>query len=211
VLLAILGGLDLLVGNWVVWVLAILGVLLAFLIRSKADTAGFLLPAIALQLSAGAAEAVPAIGGVATAILQNVVIFTSGILLFIAIQMIVARLDFKTPRIWIEAAGVLVAILAAVGIIPPAWAVTLLAAVGVVVGILRLVARAATKKADNTEAVGRFLLAAIALLLSANAFNNVPIIGELVGSFFSNIVILVTAVLLVFAFVATFRWLEETT
>jgi hypothetical protein len=109
-----------------------------------------------------------------------------------------------------EALGVLVALLAAVGIFGDSnWPIAVLAAIGVLVGVLRLIARAADKKVVAQEAMRTFLLSAIALLVSASAFNNVPVIGALVGGFFANIVILISAILLVIAFVATFRWLEE--
>jgi hypothetical protein len=193
-----------------VWVLAVLGLILAFLSRSKTDSAGFLLPAVALQLSAGAAQAIPAVGELATNILKDIVIFTSGILIFLALQAIAAHLDFKSWHILPEAVGVLVALLTALGLFGAGnWPIAVLAAIGVVVGILRIVARAGDKPAVVQEAMKDFLLAAIALLLSASAFNNVPVIGALVGSFFTNMVILISAVLLVIAFVATFRWLED--
>ena len=65
------------------------------------------------------------------------------------------------------------------------------------------------RQAVLQEAMRTFLLSAIALLVSASALNNVPVIGALVGSFFANIVILISAILLVMAFVTTFRWLQE--
>jgi hypothetical protein len=212
ILLAVLAGLGQLRGDWSVWVLAVLGLVLAYLNRSRTESAGFLLPAIALQMSAGAAQAIPAVGELATNILKNIVTFTSGILLFMAVQAIVGRLNFKSYNILPEVLGLLVAILAALGIFGNGnWPIALLAAIGVLVGILRIIANAAEKKGATEQAEGRFLLSAIALLLSAAAFNNVPVIGVLVSSFFINIVILVSAVMLVVAFVAAFRWLEQTT
>ena len=83
-LLAVLAGLGQLRGDWAVWVLAVLGLILAFLNRSRMETAGFLVPAIALQMSAGAAQAIPAVGELATNVLKNIVTFTSGILLYIS-------------------------------------------------------------------------------------------------------------------------------
>jgi hypothetical protein len=211
VLLAILAGLGQLKGDWAVWVLALLGLILAYLNRSNMGTTGFLLPAIALQLSAGAAQAIPAVGELMTNVLKNLVIFTSGILLFLSVQEIAGHVSFKSYRILPEAVGVLVALLAALGIFgASSWPIALLAVIGVVVGILRLIGRAGDEKVVVQEGLERFLLSAIALLLSASAFNNVPVIGALVGSFFTNIVILISAVLLVMAFVTTFRWLEET-
>lgn len=211
VLLAILAGLGQLRGNWAVWVLALLGLILAFLNRSKAETGGFLLPAIALQMSAGAAQAIPAVGELATNVLKNIVIFTSGILVFMAVQALIGRLNFKSYRVLPEVAGVLVALLAALGMFGESrWPIALLAIIGVLVGVLSIIARAADKKIVADQAAGRFLLSAMALLLSATAFNNVPVIGALVSTFFLNMVILISAVMLVVAFVAAFRWLEET-
>jgi len=211
-LLAVLAGLGQLRGDWAVWVLAVLGLILAFLNRSRMETAGFLVPAIALQMSAGAAQAIPAVGELATNVLKNIVTFTSGILLFMAVQAIIGRLNFKSYRVLPELAGLLVAILAALGIFGDGnWPIALLAAIGVLVGILRIIANSADKKAVADQAVGRFLLSAIAFLLSATAFNNVPVIGIWVSSFFINIVILISAVMLVVAFVAAFRWLEQAT
>ena len=210
VLLAILAGLGQLKGDWAVWVLAILGLVLAALNWSKLETGGFLLPAIALQLSAGAAQAIPAVGELVTNVLKNIVVFTSGVLLFLAVREIARRLNFKSLSIVPEALGVLVALLAAVGIFgASSWPIAVLAAIGVLVGILRLMARAGDKPAVLQEAMRTFLLSAIALLVSASALNNVPVIGALVGSFFANMVILISAILLVMAFVTTFRWLQE--
>jgi hypothetical protein len=210
VLLAILAGLGQLRGDWAVWVLALLGLILAYLNWSKLETEGFLLPAIALQLSAGAAQAIPAVGELVTNVLKNIVVFTSGVLLFLAVRAIARRLNFKSLAIVPEALGVLVALLAAVGIFgQSSWPIAVLAAIGVLVGVLRLIARAGDKKVAAQEAMRTFLLSAIALLVSASALNNVPVIGALVGGFFANMVILISAVLLVIAFVTTFRWLEE--
>lgn len=211
-LLAILAGLGQLKGDWAIWVLAVLGLLLAFLNRSKTDTAGFLLPAIALQMSAGAAQAIPAVGEIATSVLKNVVTFMSGVLLFMAAQAIVSRLDFKSPRVFVELLGLLLAILGAFGMFGKgSWPIAALAAIGVVVGVLRVIGTGQEKPAVATQSIARFLLSAIALLLSASAFNNVPVIGPLLATFFTNVVILVSAVMLVFAFVAAFRWLEQST
>lgn len=210
ILLAILAGLGQLRGNWAAWVLALLGLILAFLNRSRGEASGFLLPAIALQMSAGAAQAIPAIGEIATNVFKNIVTFTSGILLFLAVQAIIGRLNFKSYRIFIEGAGVLIALLGALGIFGDSgWPLAVLAAIGIIVGILRLLSNASEPKDASRENIVRFLLVAIALLLSASAFNDVPVIGVVVSSFFANIVVLISAIMLVIAFVATFRWLEE--
>lgn len=210
VLLAILAGLGQLKGDWSVWVLALLGLVLAYVSRSKLGSSGFLLPAIALQLSAGAAQSIPAVGELATNVLKNLVIFTSGILLFLALQEISSHLNFKSLSILPEALGVLVCVLIAVRLFgDSAWPIAVLAVIGVVIGILRLIARAADKKVAAQQTISNFLLSAIALLVSANAFNNVPVIGALVGSFLTSFVILISAILLVMAFVTTFRWLDE--
>ncbi len=210
ILLAILAGLGQLKGDWAVWVLAVLGLVLAALNWSKLETDGFLLPAIALQLSAGAAQAIPAVGELVTNVLKNIVVFTSGVLLFLAVRALARRVNFKSLSVVPEALGVLVALVAAVGVFgASSWPIAVLAAIGVLVGVLRLMARAGDKPAVLQEAMQTFLLSAIALLVSASALNNVPVIGALVGSFFANIVILISAILLVMAFVTTFRWLQE--
>ncbi len=204
ILLAILAGLGQLRGDWAVWVLALLGLVVGFLNRSKLEFTGFLLSAIALRLSAGAAEVIPEVGPAATNILNNIVVFVSAILLFVAVREIFGAIDLKSYSIWALALGVIMALLSALGIFSGTWPIGLLAVIGVAVGILNL-----TRKGIDKEETGRFIVSSIALLLSANAFNDIPIIGALLTGFFTSIVILISATLLVVAFVVTFRSLDE--
>lgn len=202
-LLAILAGLDQLKGDWAIWVLSILGLAVGFLNVSKLEIGGFLISAIALQLSAGAVEVIPEVGELITNVLGNIVIFTSAILLLVAVKEIFFERDMRNYGLWAMIVGVIVAILTAFGIFSGTWPFWVLAAIGIGVGVLDLT----NPEIDRTK-LGGFVVAAIALLLSANAFNNVPIIGEYLTSFFTNIVVLISATMLVVALVATFQSLE---
>jgi hypothetical protein len=205
-LLAILAGLEQLKGNWAVWVLAVLGLIVGVLNISKLEVGGFLISAIALRLSAGAINVIPEIGGLITNILANVVIFTSASLLVIAVKEIFIGKDLKDYRIWVLLAGILLAVLAAAGLLGAeiGWPTWVLAAIGVIVGILDIL----RKGVDKIEA-GRFVISAIALQLSATAIDHIPFIGDFLSAFFTNIVVLISAALLVISFVATFRALDE--
>jgi len=205
-LLAILAGLEQLKGDWAVWVLAVLGLFVGFLNVSKLEIGGFLISAIALRLSAGAIDVIPEIGGLITSILENVVIFTSALLLLVAVREIFIGKDLKDYRIWVLLAGILLAILAGAGLLGAdvSWPTWVLAAIGVIVGLLDIL----RKDVDKKEA-GRFVIAAIALQLSAKAIDNIPFVGDFLAAFFTNIVILISAALLVVSFVATFRALDE--
>jgi hypothetical protein len=83
--LAVLAGL-LLKASWVTWVLAILGLVVGFLNVSTKEPQGFLLPAVALTLSASAVQSLPLVGGVMTTILANVVTFIAAAMLLVAIR-----------------------------------------------------------------------------------------------------------------------------
>jgi len=205
-LLAILAGLEQLKGDWAVWVLAVLGLFVGFLNISKLEISGFLISAIALSLSAGAIKIIPGIGGVITNILANVVIFTSALLLLVAVKEIFAGKDLKDYRIWVLLAGILLALVAATGGLGSeiGWPTWVLAAIGVVVGGLDLLYKAIDKKEAS-----RFVISAIALQISARAVDTIPLVGDFLSAFFINIVILISAALLVVSFVATFRALEE--
>jgi len=205
-LLAILAGLGQLKGNWAVWVLAVLGLFVGFLNISKLEITGFLISAIALRLSAGAIDVIPEIGGFITSILANVVIFTSALLLLVAVKEIFMGKNLKDYRIWVLLAGILLAVLAATGLLGAeiGWPTWVLASIGVVVGLLSVF-----NKEINKEEIGRFVISAIALQLSASAIDNIPFVGDFLSAFFTNIVILISAALLVISFVATFRALDE--
>ena len=71
---------------WVIWVLAILGLVVGFLNVSTTDPQGFLLPAVALTLSASAVRSLPGFGFVLTNILANAVVFVGAATLVVAIR-----------------------------------------------------------------------------------------------------------------------------
>jgi hypothetical protein len=71
---------------WVTWILAILGLVVGFLNVSTTDPQGFLLPAVALTLSASAVLSLPEVGFVLTNILANAVAFVGAAMLVVAIR-----------------------------------------------------------------------------------------------------------------------------
>lgn len=207
VVIAILAGLDLLVGNWAVWVLAIFGLVVGYLNVSGAELKGFLVSAVALQLSAsalessGALEEIPVLGETATSIFSNVVILISAALLVVAIKGLIEGRNVGKYGVWALYAGVLLAILTGLTLFDPSWTIWVLAVLGLIVGYYKVV--------DQADVAGRFLFAAIALQLSAGALANVPTIGATITDIFSNIVVVISSALLLFAFVATFRAMQE--
>jgi hypothetical protein len=90
---------------------------------------------------------------------------------------------------WAFIGGILLCILAGLGQLKEAWPVWLLGALGLVVGWLNI----------KTPETRDFLLAAIALNFSANAFQLFPGIGIYVTDILSNIVIFISAALLFIA------------
>ena len=84
--LAVLAGLVVVDVYWVTWVLAILGLVVGFLNVSTKEPQGFLLPAVALALSASAVRSLPMVGFVLTNILSNVLIFVAAAMLLVAIR-----------------------------------------------------------------------------------------------------------------------------
>jgi len=72
--------------GWVVWVLAILGVIVGLLNVTQEQTQGFLLAAIAFALSATALNTVPYVGGVAANILGYVAAFVAGAMIVVALK-----------------------------------------------------------------------------------------------------------------------------
>jgi len=83
----------LLQAGWVVWVLAILGVIVGLLNVTQEETQGFLLAAIAFALSATALNTVPYIGGVVANILGYVAAFVAGAMIVVALKAM-----FETAR-----------------------------------------------------------------------------------------------------------------
>jgi hypothetical protein len=92
--LVIAGGAGLLLqAVWVVWVLAILGVIVGLLNVTQEETQGFLLAAIAFALSATALNTVPYVGGVVANILGYVAAFVAGAMIVVALKAL-----FETAR-----------------------------------------------------------------------------------------------------------------
>lgn len=79
--------------QWVVWVLAILGVIVGLLNVTREDTQSFLLAAIAFGLSATALSAVPVLGPQITNILGYVAAFVAGAMIVVALKAL-----FETAR-----------------------------------------------------------------------------------------------------------------
>jgi hypothetical protein len=79
--------------QWVVWVLAVLGVIVGFLNVTREDTERFLLAAIALALSVTALSTVPVLGLSITNILGYVAAFVAGAMVVVALKAL-----FQTAR-----------------------------------------------------------------------------------------------------------------
>jgi hypothetical protein len=86
IVLAVLAGLLVVGVTWVAWVLAILGLVVGFLNVSTKQPQGFLLPAVALALSASAVRSLPGVGFVLTNILANAVAFIGAAMLVVAVR-----------------------------------------------------------------------------------------------------------------------------
>jgi hypothetical protein len=86
IVLAVLAGLLVVGVTWVAWVLAVLGLVVGFLNVSTKQPQGFLLPAVALALSASAVRSLPGVGFVLTNILANAVAFIGAAMLVVAIK-----------------------------------------------------------------------------------------------------------------------------
>ena len=78
---------------WVVWVLALLGIVVGLLNISAEEAQRFLLAAIAFLLSATALSTIPLIGGVIDNILAYVAAFVAGATVVVALLAL-----FKTAR-----------------------------------------------------------------------------------------------------------------
>ena len=78
---------------WVVWVLAILGVIVGLLNVTREDTERFLLAAIAFGLSATALSTVPVLGFQITNSLGYVAAFVAGAMVVVALKVL-----FQTAR-----------------------------------------------------------------------------------------------------------------
>jgi hypothetical protein len=71
---------------WVVWVLALLGVIVGLLNITTEETQRFLLAAIAFALSATALNTIPLVGGVVSNILGYVSAFVAGAMIVVALK-----------------------------------------------------------------------------------------------------------------------------
>ena len=81
--IAVAGGLGV-EQAWFGWVLAILGLIVGFLNITDNESHGFLVAAIALILAAEALGAIPYVGGAATGIIANLVMFLLGAVLVVS-------------------------------------------------------------------------------------------------------------------------------
>ena len=89
---------------------------------------------------------------------------------------------------WAFIVGLVVAVIAGL-LFQPAWAIWVLAILGLVVGLLNVTA-------EDTRG---FLLAAIALTLSATALNTIPLVGTAISSVLSFVVVFVAGATIVVA------------
>jgi hypothetical protein len=79
--------------DWVIWVLALIGVIIGLLNVTAEETQGFLLAAIAFALSATALNTIPFIGIVIARILANLLAFVAGAMIVVALKSL-----FKIAR-----------------------------------------------------------------------------------------------------------------
>jgi hypothetical protein len=102
----------------------------------------------------------------------------------------------NTARIgkWAFILGLVVAVIAGL-FYQPAWAIWVLAILGVIVGLLNVTA-------EDTRG---FLLAAIALTLSATALNTIPLIGTAFSLILPFVVAFVAGATIVVAFKELFQ------
>ena len=75
--------------NWVMWILALSGLVVGFLNVSSEETQSFTLAAIALILSATAVQGLPMIGGLLTRV-TNLVVFIAPAVLVVAVKGLLA-------------------------------------------------------------------------------------------------------------------------
>ena len=94
----------------------------------------------------------------------------------------------ETVGKWAFIIGLVVAVLAGL-FFQPAWVIWILAILGVIVGLLNITA----------EETRSFLLAAIALTLSATALNTIPVVGRALGFVLPFVVTFVAGAMIVVA------------
>jgi hypothetical protein len=95
---------------------------------------------------------------------------------------------------WAFIVGLVIAVLAGL-FFQPGWAIWVLAILGVIVGLLNVTA-------EDTQS---FLLASIALTLSATALNTVPIVGTALSYVLPFVVAFTAGATIVIALVELFR------
>jgi hypothetical protein len=95
---------------------------------------------------------------------------------------------------WAFIVGLVIAVLAGI-FLQPDWAIWVLAILGVIVGLLNVTA-------EDTRG---FLLAAIALTLSATALNTLPVVGKAFELILPFVVAFVSGAMLVVAFKELFQ------
>jgi zinc transporter ZupT len=95
---------------------------------------------------------------------------------------------------WAFIAGLVIAVLAGI-FLQPDWAIWVLAILGVIVGFLNV----------TVEDTRGFLLAAIALTLSATALNTLPVVGKAFELILPFVVAFVSGAMLVVAFKELFQ------
>ena len=95
---------------------------------------------------------------------------------------------------WAFIAGLVISVLAGL-LFQPGWAIWVLAVLGLIVGLLNVTA-------EDTRG---FLLAAIALTLSATALNTIPVVGTAFTLVMSFVVAFVAGATIVVAFKELFQ------
>jgi hypothetical protein len=98
-------------------------------------------------------------------------------------------MDLDTVGRWAFIAGIVVAVLAGLFVVGVSWVTWVLAILGLVVGFLNV----------STAEPQRFLLAAVALTLSASAVLSLPVVGFVLTNILSNAVAFIAAAMLVVA------------
>ena len=98
-------------------------------------------------------------------------------------------MDLDTVGRWAFIAGIVVAVLAGLFVVGVSWVTWVLAILGLVVGFLNV----------STAEPQRFLLAAVALTLSASAVLSLPVVGFVLTNILANVLIFIAAAMLVVA------------
>jgi len=97
--------------------------------------------------------------------------------------------DLEKVGRWAFIAGIVVAVLAGLFVVGVSWVTWVLAILGLVVGFLNV----------STTEPQRFLLAAVALTLSASAVLSLPVVGFVLTNILANVLIFIAAAMLVVA------------